>query len=158
MLVQSGEKLSALQETFTETPTQVFCFEFWEIFKNIFFCRAPPVAASEHLWQPCFGLYFCFFRCSMQRSETIAAFLSLLRSGVVTLWTILLQSFAFALAFFMPQLTCSYSHKNIKWLWKTKVWQMECRIYFLEGLNIKKSWLMLTSSCTCSDFLKWYPA
>ena len=121
----------------------MFSCEFCEIFKNTFFYRAPPVAASEHPWQRCFGLYFCFFRCSMQRGKSIAAFLSLLRSGVVTLWTILLQSFAFALAFSMPQLTCSYSHKNIKWLWKMKVWQKECRIYFLEGLNIKKSWLFI---------------
>ena len=30
-----------------ETPTQVFSCEFCEIFKNNFFHRTPPVAASE---------------------------------------------------------------------------------------------------------------
>ena len=29
-----------------ETPLQVFFYEFWEFFTNIFFYRAPPLAAS----------------------------------------------------------------------------------------------------------------
>ena len=29
-----------------ETPTQVFSGEIWETFKDIFFCRFPPLAAS----------------------------------------------------------------------------------------------------------------
>ena len=33
-----------------ETPTQMFCCEFCEIFKNIFSYRTPPVAASERDW------------------------------------------------------------------------------------------------------------
>ena len=37
-----------------ETPTQVFFCEFCEFFTNIFFYRAPPVAAS--------GLNFPFFQ------------------------------------------------------------------------------------------------
>ena len=31
-----------------ETLAQVFSYEFYEIFKNIFFYRTPPKAASEH--------------------------------------------------------------------------------------------------------------
>ena len=31
-----------------ETPAQVFSREIFEIFKNIFFYRTPPVAASPH--------------------------------------------------------------------------------------------------------------
>ena len=28
---------------------EVFSSEFYEIFKNTFFCRTPPVAASQHV-------------------------------------------------------------------------------------------------------------
>ena len=31
-----------------ETLAQVFSCEFWEIFKNIFYCRTPPVTASDN--------------------------------------------------------------------------------------------------------------
>ena len=36
-----------------ETLTQVFYYEFWEIFKNTFFDRIPQVAASESRSQIC---------------------------------------------------------------------------------------------------------
>ena len=38
-------KLRACNFSKRETPTQVFPYEFYEIFKNAFFHRTPPVAA-----------------------------------------------------------------------------------------------------------------
>ena len=35
-----------MQLYWIETPTQVFSCEIYEIFKNNFFCRTPPVAGS----------------------------------------------------------------------------------------------------------------
>ena len=38
--------LQGLQFYSKETPTQVFSYEICQIFKNNFFCRTAPVAAS----------------------------------------------------------------------------------------------------------------
>ena len=42
----------------------------------------------------CFCFYFWLFWCSMQMEKTVAAFLSILRSNVLTPWTMLFQSFS----------------------------------------------------------------
>ena len=43
------DALQALQLYEKETPAQVLPYEYCEFFKNSFFCRTPPVAASENM-------------------------------------------------------------------------------------------------------------
>ena len=63
---------------------------------------------------------FPAFWCSIQMGRSVAEFLSLLATNVLTLNNIVSILFTFALAFSMPQLHGSYTRKHIKWLWKNE--------------------------------------
>ena len=46
---KKGRRIEALQHYQKETPTQVFSCEIFEIFKDTFFYRTPPMTASGSL-------------------------------------------------------------------------------------------------------------